>query len=134
VRDLSAYNDTVLDHYNHPRNVGTLPTANAVGQAQNSACGDVLHLYLQIDDDHVSQARFKTFGCAAAIAAGSCLTEMIQGMSVAKLANLRRQDVVDALGGLPPMKTHCSVLAEDAIRSALDDYNATSHAHHPPRC
>lgn len=117
-----AYNDIVLDHYNHPRNVGILEEANAVGQAENSACGDVLHLYLQIVDGHVTASRFKTFGCAAAIAAGSRLTEIIQGMSLTQLAHLKRQDVVDALGGLPPMKTHCSVLAEDAIRAALDDF------------
>lgn len=122
---MSAYNDTVLDHYNHPRNVGTLPEANAVGQAENSACGDVLHLYLQIEEDHVIAARFRTFGCAAAIAAGSCLTTIVQGMSLNALANLRRQDVVDALGGLPPMKQHCSVLAEDVIRAALEDYAST---------
>ncbi len=131
---MSAYNDTVLDHYNNPRNVGTLSTANAVGQAENSACGDVLHLYLQIEDDHVTAARFKTFGCAAAIAAGSCLTQMVQGMSLSQLAALRRQDVVDALGGLPAMKRHCSVLAEDAIRAALDSYNNdNAHPHHPTR-
>ena len=127
VRDVSAYNDTVLDHYNHPRNVCALPAANAVGQGENSACGDVLHLYLQIEEDHVAAASFKTFGCAAAIAAGSCLTEMVQGMSVTQLTDLRRQDIVDALGGLPPMKTHCSVLAEDAIRAALDDYGLNDH-------
>jgi nitrogen fixation protein NifU and related proteins len=121
---VSAYNDTVLDHYNHPRNVGTLPEANAIGQAENSACGDVLHLYLQIQDGHVTAASFKTFGCAAAIAAGSRLTELVQGMTLEELAHVRRQDVIDALGGLPPMKTHCSVLAEDAIRAALDDYGS----------
>jgi nitrogen fixation NifU-like protein len=116
------YNDTVLDHFRHPRNTGVLEGAEAVGKAVNSACGDVLHLYLQIEDDHVRAARFQTFGCAAAIAAGSCLTEMVTGRTLDELRGLRRQDVVDALGGLPPMKVHCSVLAEDAIRAALEDF------------
>ena len=116
------FNNTVLDHYNHPRNVGVLESANAIGQAENSACGDILHLYLRIDTERVAEARFKSFGCAAAIAAGSRLTEIVQGLSVEELARLKRQDVSDALGGLPPMKTHCAVLAEDAVRAALEDF------------
>ena len=119
---LSLYNDTVLDHYQNPRNVGALEGADAVGIAENSACGDVLHLYLQIREGRVEAATFKTFGCAAAIAAGSMLTEMVTGCSLEDIGTLTKKDVVDALGGLPPMKVHCSVLAEDAIRAALDDY------------
>lgn len=117
------YNDVVLDHYQNPRNVGVLDEANAIGKAENPACGDVLHLYLRIDRGHVVESSFKTFGCAAAIAAGSRLTELVKGQSIEAVGALRRQDVVDALGGLPPMKAHCSVLAEDAIRAALDDYD-----------
>ena len=116
------YNDTVLDHYRNPRNTGVLEGADAVGKAENSACGDVLHLYLQIEEGRVRAARFQTFGCAAAIAAGSRLTEMVTGLTLDELRGIRRQDVVDALGGLPPMKIHCSVLAEDAIKSAIADY------------
>ncbi len=116
------YNDTVLDHYRNPRNTGVLEGADAVGKAENSACGDVLHLYLQIEEGRVRAARFQTFGCAAAIAAGSRLTEMVTGLTLDELRGIRRQDVVDALGGLPPMKIHCSVLAEDAIRAALEDF------------
>ncbi len=116
------YNDIVLDHYRNPRNAGVLEGADAVGKAENSACGDVLHLYLQIDEGRVLAARFQTFGCAAAIAAGSRLTEMVTGLTLAELRGIRRQDVVDALGGLPPMKVHCSVLAEDAIDAALHDF------------
>jgi len=119
---LSFYNDTVLDHYENPRNVGALEEANAVGKAENSACGDVLHLYLRIEDGTAVDASFKTFGCAAAIAAGSMLTEMVRGSTLEKIAAIRKQDVVDALGGLPPLKAHCSVLAEDAIEAALLDY------------
>ena len=116
------YNDTVLDHYRNPRNTGVLEGADAVGKAENSACGDVLHLYLQIEEGRVRAARFQTFGCGAAIAAGSRLTEMVTGLTLDELRGIRRQDVVDALGGLPPMKVHCSVLAEDAIRAALEDF------------
>ena len=116
------YNDTVLDHYRNPRNTGVLEGADAVGKAENSACGDVLHLYLQIEEGRVRAARFQTFGCAAAIAAGSRLTEMVTGLTLDELRGIRRQDVGDALGGLPPMKVHCSVLAEDAIRAALEDF------------
>ena len=118
------YNDTVVDHYRNPRNAGVLADADAVGKAENSACGDVLHLYLHIKDDCVQAARFQTFGCAAAIAAGSCLTEIVTGLTLDELRDVRRQHVVDALGGLPPMKVHCSVLAEDAIRAALEDYGS----------
>jgi nitrogen fixation NifU-like protein len=95
-----------------------------VGKAENSACGDVLHLYLQIEDGRVCAARFQTFGCAAAIAAGSRLTEMVTGLTLDELGGIRRQHVIDALGGLPPMKVHCSVLAEDAIRAALKDFGS----------
>ena len=119
-----AYNETVLDHYQNPRNAGVLEHADAVGKAENSACGDVLHLYLQIEDGRVVESRFQTFGCAAAIAAGSRLTEMIHGASLEQLGAIRRQDVVDALGGLPPLKVHCSVLAADAIKAALRDFSA----------
>ncbi len=118
------YNDTVLDHYRNPRNTGVLDDADAVGKAENSACGDVLHLYLHIRGDQVQAARFQTFGCAAAIAAGSRLTEIVTGMTLDQLRAVRRQDVVEALGGLPPMKVHCSVLAEDAIRAALEDFGS----------
>ncbi len=96
--------------------------AHVVGSAENSACGDVLHLYLRIEHERVERATFKTFGCAAAIAAGSMLTEMIAGATLEEVQQLRKEDVVNALGGLPPMKMHCSVLAEDAIRAAVRDY------------
>lgn len=119
-----AYNETVLDHYRNPRNVGVLKEAQAVGRAENSACGDVLHLYLRVEGDRVVDSRFQTFGCAAAIAAGSRLTEMVIGSTLDQLRAIRRRDVVEALGGLPPMKVHCSVLAEDAVRAALEDFEA----------
>ena len=121
---MALYNDTVLDHYQNPRNMGELEAADAVGIVENSACGDVLQLYLQIDAGRIARATFKTFGCAAAIAASSMLTEMIKGVTLKELQQVRKEDVAEALGGLPPMKLHCSVLAEDAIRAALEDYQA----------
>ena len=98
--------------------------ADAVGRVENSACGDVLQLYLQIDAGRVVRASFKTFGCAAAIAAGSMLTEMIRGATLKEIEALRKEDVAAALGGLPPMKLHCSVLAEDAIQVALENFRS----------
>ena len=118
---MSTYSDTVLDHFRNPRNTGILDNADAVGIAENSACGDVLHLYLSIADGRAERASFRTFGCAAAIAAGSILTEMVTGATLEEISRISKQDVVEALGGLPPMKVHCSVLAEDAIRAALAD-------------
>jgi nitrogen fixation NifU-like protein len=123
---LALYNDTVLDHYQNPRNVGAMEDAQVVGTAENSACGDVLHLYLRIEQERIERATFKTFGCAAAIAAGSMLTQMIEGATLEEIQQLRKEDVVEALGGLPPMKLHCSVLAEDAIRAAVRDYKLKS--------
>ena len=120
---MSDYNEIVLDHYRNPRNVGVIERADAVGIAENSACGDVLHLYLSLTDGRTERATFKTFGCAAAIAAGSILTEMVTGLSLGEICRIRKQDVIDALGGLPPMKQHCSVLAEDAIRAAINDFS-----------
>ncbi len=121
---MALYNDIVLDHYQNPRNVGILENADAVGRVENSACGDVLQLYLQIDAGRVVRASFKTFGCAAAIAAGSMLTEMIRGATLKEIEALRKEDVAAALGGLPPMKLHCSVLAEDAIQVALENFRS----------
>ena len=118
---MSGYSDTVLDHFRNPRNTGILDNADAVGIAENSACGDVLHLYLSIAEGRAERASFRTFGCAAAIAAGSILTEMVTGATLEEISRISKQDVVEALGGLPPMKVHCSVLAEDAIRAALAD-------------
>ncbi len=104
--------------------MGEIESADALGVAQNSACGDILHLYLKIDDNRIVRASFKVFGCAAAIAAGSVLTEMVTGGTLEEMKAITKQAVVDALGGLPPMKVHCSVLAEDVIRAALDDYHS----------
>ena len=118
---MSFYSEIVLDHYRNPRNVGIIEDADAVGFAENSACGDVLHLYLSVSEGRIANASFKTFGCAAAIAAGSILTEMVSGATIAQISKIVKSDVVEALGGLPAMKVHCSVLAEDAIKAAVID-------------
>ena len=123
---MGLYNDTVLDHFQNPRNVGIMEDANAVGKAENSACGDVLHLYMKIEDERVVQVSFKSFGCTAAIAAGSMLTEMLSGTCLEDIGKISKEDVVEALGGLPRLKLHCSVLAEDAIRAALRDFESKS--------
>ena len=119
---MALYNDTVLDHFQNPRNVGIMEDADAVGKAENSACGDVLHLYMKIENEQVVHVSFKTFEYTTAIAAGSMLTEMLSGTRLEDIGKISKEDVVAALGGLPPMKLHCSVLAEDAIRAALRDF------------
>ncbi|MBI4396505.1 MAG: iron-sulfur cluster assembly scaffold protein [Elusimicrobia bacterium] len=122
------YSAHVMDHFQNPRNAGDLPGANAVGSAGNPSCGDVLRLYLKIENGRVAQASFKTFGCGAAIATSSILTEMVKGKTVEELRAVTNAQVVEALGGLPPFKAHCSVLAEDALRSALADYSSGNGA------
>lgn len=116
------YSDIVQDHFDHPRNVGVIENADAEAFVSNPACGDTMHLYLRIDDDSIVDAKFKTMGCPAAIAASSITTEMLIGRTVAESLTLSRQDVSDALGGLSPQKIHCSVLSEDAIKAAIEHY------------
>ncbi len=120
--NLVEYSPQVLDHYENPRNVGEIEDADAVATAGNPACGDLMRLSLRIRDGIIEDARFKTFGCGAAIAASSMATEMLKGRSLEEAARLTNRDVAEALGGLPPVKMHCSVLAEDAVRAALADY------------
>ena len=117
--DGFSYSRTVLDHFQNPRNAGRLADADLVGEAGNPVCGDRMRLYLKVEDGRVAEARFQTFGCSVAIAASSMLTEIVTGRPVSELADLRNSDIVDALGGLPPAKVTCSVLAEEALKSAL---------------
>ena len=119
---VALYNETVLDHYQHPRNVGMLAAANAVGRAENAACGDELQLYLEVRGDQIQRVRFRTFGCAASIAAGSRLTELLVGASLAQARLLTGEAINTALGGLPPLKVHGSALAADALWAALEDH------------
>lgn len=118
------YNEKVLEVFQNPQNVGEIPDANGVGTVGNAACGDIMKVYLKIENDVIVDARFKTFGCAAAIASSSVATEMIKGKTVEEALKLKNADVVEALEGLPPQKIHCSVLAEEAIAEAIKDYRS----------
>lgn len=120
--DLRAYSDIVIDHFQHPRNAGTLDDANAIGEDRNPVCGDHMKLMLRIENDAIAEARFQTRGCPAAIATSSMATVVLTDMRIDDAAALKRQDFVDAVGGLPKAKIHCSVLAAAALKKALADY------------
>jgi nitrogen fixation NifU-like protein len=119
---MALYSEKVMDHFRNPRNVGVIENADGIGEVGNAKCGDIMKMYLKIDDDVVSDVKFETFGCGSAIASSSMATELIKGKPVAEALKLTNKAVVEALDGLPDYKMHCSVLAEEAIRSALDDY------------
>ena len=116
------YSEKVMDHFQNPRNVGEIADANAVGQVGNPKCGDIMKFYMKIENDVIVDVSFKTFGCGAAIATSSMATEMVKGKTVAEALALTNSAVAEALDGLPPAKLHCSVLAEEGIKSALGDY------------
>ena len=116
------YSEKVLDHFSNPRNVGEIENANAVGQVGNPKCGDIMKMYMRIEDDIIKEVSFKTFGCGAAVATSSMATEMVKGKSIKEALELTNRAVAEALDGLPPQKLHCSVLAEEAIKSAIADY------------
>jgi nitrogen fixation NifU-like protein len=125
MSEYTLYNQTVMDHFMNPRNLGDLKDADAVGEVGAAACGDIMKISLKIDEatNKVIDARFKTFGCGSAIAASSMATELIKGRSIEELEkNFTNDQIVDALGGLPPVKIHCSVLAHESLKAALDDY------------
>ena len=120
---MAAYTDKVMDHFMHPRNVGEIEDASGVGPVGNAKCGDIMRIYLDIDENQVVRdAKFKTFGCGAAIATSSMATEMIIGKTVQEALEVTNKAVMEALGGLPPVKVHCSLLAEQAVHAALWDY------------
>ena len=116
------YTEKVLDHFSNPRNVGEIENADAVGEVGNAKCGDIMKMYLKIDGNIITDVKFKTFGCGAAIATSSIATEMIKGKSIDDALTLSNKAVVEALDGLPPAKIHCSVLAEQAVKAAISDY------------
>ena len=118
----TLYNQTVMDHFMNPRNMGDLKEADGIGEVGAAACGDIMKISLKIKDGKIEDARFKTFGCGSAIASSSMATELIKGRTIDEAMNFSNQEVVDALGGLPPVKIHCSVLAEEALKDALEDY------------
>lgn len=119
---MAGYSEKVMDHFAHPRNVGEMPDANGVGKVGNPVCGDVMQLFIKVENNIINDVKFKTFGCGAAIATSSMVTEMVKGKTIDEALQLTNKAVAEALGGLPPVKMHCSVLAEDALKSAIDDY------------
>lgn len=119
------YSEKVMDHFTNPRNVGEIENADGVGQAGNPVCGDIMKIYLKVNDDKIIEdVKFKTFGCASAIASSSMATELIKGKDIETAWNLTNSAVAEALDGLPPIKMHCSVLAEEAIHTAINDYRS----------
>ena len=119
---MALYSDKVMDHFLKPRNLGVIEDADGVGEVGNAKCGDIMKMYLKIDDDIITDVKFETFGCASAIASSSMATELIKGASVEDAMQLTNKAVAEALDGLPAYKMHCSVLAEEAIQAALEDY------------
>ena len=116
------YSEKVLEHFTNPRNVGELADTNGIGEVGNSKCGDIMRIYMKIEDDFISDIRFKTFGCGAAVATSSMATELVKGKTIKEALSITNKVVVDALDGLPSEKLHCSVLAEQGIKAAIQDY------------
>ena len=119
---MALYSEKVMEHFRHPRNVGCIENADGVGEVGNGKCGEIMKIYLKIDNDVVSDVKFETFGCGSAIASSSMATELIKGKPLAEVLQLTNKAVTEALDGLPAYKLHCSVLAEEAIRAAVKDY------------
>ena len=124
--NMALYSEKVMDHFRNPRNVGVIEDANAVGEVGNAKCGDIMKMYMKIEDDIIKDVKFEPFGCGSAIASSSMSTEMIKGKPVSEAMQLTNKAVAEALDGLPDYKMHCSVLAEEAIKSALEDYEKRS--------
>ncbi|PKN36036.1 MAG: Fe-S cluster assembly scaffold protein NifU [Deltaproteobacteria bacterium HGW-Deltaproteobacteria-19] len=121
---MTGYSDKVMEHFRNPRNVGDIENPDGVGKVGNPVCGDIMELYLKVENDVIVDARFKTFGCGAAIATSSMVTELIRNKTIEEASKISNRAVAEALGGLPPIKMHCSVLAEEALSRAIDDYRS----------
>ncbi|MBP5275990.1 MAG: Fe-S cluster assembly scaffold protein NifU [Lachnospiraceae bacterium] len=121
---MALYSEKVMDHFRNPRNVGVIEDANGIGEVGNAKCGDIMKMYLKIEDGIIEDVKFETFGCGSAIASSSMATELIKGKPVEDAMKLTNEAVAEALDGLPDYKMHCSVLAEEAIKSALEDYES----------
>lgn len=119
---MALYSEKVMDHFTHPRNVGVIENADGVGEVGNAKCGDIMRIYLKIQDGIVEDVKFETFGCGSAIASSSMATEMIKGKTLKEALKLTNKAVAEALDGLPPVKMHCSLLAEEAVKAAVEDY------------
>ncbi|WP_227765883.1 Fe-S cluster assembly scaffold protein NifU [Zhaonella formicivorans] len=120
------YSEKVMDHFTNPRNVGELENADGIGQVGNPVCGDIMKIYIQVEDNKIKDVRFKTFGCGAAIATSSMVTEMVKGKTLEEALQITNKQVAEALDGLPPAKMHCSNLAADALHKAIEDYKQKS--------
>ncbi len=118
----TQYSEKVMEHFRNPRNVGEIPDADGIGNVGNPVCGDIMRLYIKVKDNVILDAKFKTYGCGAAIATSSMVTELVKGKTVDEALRISNRAVAEALGGLPPIKMHCSLLAEEALKSAIDDY------------
>ncbi|GAV21714.1 Fe-S cluster assembly scaffold protein NifU [Carboxydothermus pertinax] len=116
------YTEKVMDHFTNPRNVGEIPDADGVGEVGNPSCGDIMRIYIKVDGDKITDVKFKTFGCGAAIATSSMVTEMVKGKTIEEAMKITNKAVAEALDGLPPQKMHCSNLAADALKVAIEDY------------
>lgn len=125
------YSSKMMEYFQNPRNVGEIPDADGVGTVGNPVCGDIMRLYIKVENGIIADAKFKTFGCGAAIATSSMVTEMVKGKPLEEALKISNKAVAEALGGLPPIKMHCSVLAEQALRAAIDDYLAKSKTSPP---
>ena len=121
---MSMYSEKVMDHFNHPRNVGEIKDADGIGEVGNPVCGDIMKIYIKVKNNRISDCKFKTFGCGAAIATSSMITEMVKGMQVDDALEISNKAVAEALGGLPPVKMHCSNLAADGLAKAIEDYKS----------
>ncbi len=117
-----VYSEKVMEHFKNPRNVGEMDSPDGIGHVGNPVCGDIMELYIKVKDNIITDAKFKTFGCGAAIATSSMVTELVKGKTIDEALKVSNHAVAEALGGLPPVKMHCSVLAEEALRFAIDDY------------
>ena len=123
MRDVrSLYSEKVMEHFRNPRNVGEIENPDGIGHVGNPVCGDIMELYIRVNDGIITDAKFKTFGCGAAIATSSMVTDLVKGKSIEEALGISNRAVAEALGGLPPIKMHCSVLAEEALKSAIENY------------
>ncbi len=127
------YTEQVMDHFMNPRNMGEMADASGVGTVGNAKCGDIMRIYIKVEDDVITDVKFKTFGCGAAIATSSKATEIVKGMTLEEAEKVTNKMVMEALGGLPPVKIHCSVLAEEALHAAIQDYRARLEKGESPR-
>ena len=127
------YSEKVMDHFANPRNVGEIPDADGIGEVGNAKCGDIMKIYLKIEDNVIVDCKFKTFGCGAAVATSSMATEMVKGKTVEEALELTNKAVMEALDGLPPAKVHCSVLAEEAVEAAIMEYFAKNGIEYTPK-